>query len=355
MPGMFKPNVEKMKEKKDVDGLAKALKHKDVAIRRSAAEALGNIRDGRAVEPLVQALNDEDTAVRGNAAYALGYLGDRRAIEPLVHILKHMDKDDRRKATNALAEIKDAGTIEPLMEALNDEDSSLHWSAAHALGRSEDPRAFEALIQALKNRDARQVAAHALQEKKDPRAVEPLIEALKDEAAGQQSHYAVGALIGALARTGDLRAAEPIIDSLLMFRTELDFLSSDSKYDLWALKSMFGDYSDPILETSLLKRKKQKMTIVDDGRRVASYIDRKEVLDFEGSTEAFSKLCKVATPISNNILHAISRKKDISRSADERARSFFTSQSEKAREELKRRGDPPYDPSIYLKKEAWKL
>ena len=387
MPGIFKPNVGRMKEKRDIDGLAKALKHKDVAIRRGAAEALGHLRDARAVEPLIQALNDadtdvrrsaaqaledmkdaraveplvqtlndEDTDVRRNVAYALGHLGDRRAIEPLVQILKHSDKDDRRKAASALGEIKDAAAIEPLIEALKDEDSNVRWTAVQVLRRSGDPRALEALIQALKNRDVRLDAAYALKEMEVRRAVEPLIEALKDEGAVRQSPYGVQSIIGALARIGDLRAAEPIIDWLFVYRNELEFLSSDScKYDRLAMPNIFGDYTDPILEASLLKRKRERMTIVDDGRHAASYIDRKEILDFEGSNEAFNKLCGIVTPISNNILHIISRKKDIPRNADERMRSLFTSQRKKAIEELERRGNPPYDPSIYLSKEAWKL
>lgn len=46
--GLSKPDVEKMKAKKDVKGLIKALKYKDMVIRWDAAEALGRIGDARA-------------------------------------------------------------------------------------------------------------------------------------------------------------------------------------------------------------------------------------------------------------------------------------------------------------------
>jgi HEAT repeat protein len=60
---LFKPNVEKMEKNKDVEGLMKALKHKDTNVRERAAEALGKLGDARAVEPLIQALKkDEDRA-----------------------------------------------------------------------------------------------------------------------------------------------------------------------------------------------------------------------------------------------------------------------------------------------------
>lgn len=50
--GLFKPNVERMRVKRDVKGLLKALQHKDSNIRIQAVEALGSVGDKRAVEPL---------------------------------------------------------------------------------------------------------------------------------------------------------------------------------------------------------------------------------------------------------------------------------------------------------------
>ena len=40
---LFKPNVERLQEKKNVKGLIKALRHKDSDVRRDAAWALGKI------------------------------------------------------------------------------------------------------------------------------------------------------------------------------------------------------------------------------------------------------------------------------------------------------------------------
>ena len=69
--GLFKPNVERLQEKKNVKGLIKALRHKDRRVRSEAAEALGEIGDKRAVEPLIQALKDEYWDVRLRAEKAL--------------------------------------------------------------------------------------------------------------------------------------------------------------------------------------------------------------------------------------------------------------------------------------------
>ena len=54
------PNVEKLKSKKDVKGLIKALQYgEDWQIRKDAAEAIGDIGDAKAVDPIIQVLNDE--------------------------------------------------------------------------------------------------------------------------------------------------------------------------------------------------------------------------------------------------------------------------------------------------------
>jgi len=64
--GLFgPPNVEKLKEKRDLKGLIKALRYKrDGVVRQTAAEVLGEIGDARAAVPLRSALGDEDSDVR---------------------------------------------------------------------------------------------------------------------------------------------------------------------------------------------------------------------------------------------------------------------------------------------------
>ena len=87
---LFKSNVERLQEKKNVKGLIKALRDKDSDVREEAAEALGEIGDKRAVEPLIQALKDEDLKVRVKAAIALSRIGDERAIKPLNECLREI-------------------------------------------------------------------------------------------------------------------------------------------------------------------------------------------------------------------------------------------------------------------------
>ena len=85
------PDVDKMKEKKNVKGLIKALGYpKDYQVRKFASEALGEIGDAQAVEQLIAALKDEEVQVRKFAAKALGKIGDARAIEPLIAVFKDL-------------------------------------------------------------------------------------------------------------------------------------------------------------------------------------------------------------------------------------------------------------------------
>ena len=96
------PNVEKLEEKRDVEGLIKALQYKeDKNVRWKAAEALRKRGDDRAVEPLILALKDDDGHVREETVAALrevvilGKIGDERRVkERVVEAFIQALKDD---------------------------------------------------------------------------------------------------------------------------------------------------------------------------------------------------------------------------------------------------------------------
>lgn len=99
---LFKPNVEKLEAKRDVEGLIKALNYKkDLKVRWEAAVALGEIKDKKAVEPLFQALKDESKWVQEESAEALGKIGEP-AGESLIQALKHESERVRRKQQSFL-------------------------------------------------------------------------------------------------------------------------------------------------------------------------------------------------------------------------------------------------------------
>ena len=116
----FKPNVEKLKEKRDVEGLVKALRHKDPSIRRKAARALGELKAKDALDALINALIDEDVAVRLEVVRALGKIKDERAID---HLLKVLRKDEsldvKIEAAKALKEIGYSKATEILIDSIS--------------------------------------------------------------------------------------------------------------------------------------------------------------------------------------------------------------------------------------------
>ncbi len=101
MPLFGPPNIENLKERRDVRGLAKALSHKDVTVRRNAARALEALAVVRAIasDPLVAVQQPDHVLVEwGKEVPTI-------PAEPLIAALKDDDGDVRRTAARALEEI----------------------------------------------------------------------------------------------------------------------------------------------------------------------------------------------------------------------------------------------------------
>jgi HEAT repeat protein len=161
-----KPDVQKLKAKRDVRGLIKALGYQsDWSIRKQAAKVLGEIGDSRAVEPLIAALEDSTGSVVFDAAIALGQIGDLRAIEPLIVALEKWPEGYVTCApADALVKIG-AQAVEPLISTLGYVSNDVvRKAAAQALGEIGDPRAAEPLIGKLDDwvEDVRKAAARSL-------------------------------------------------------------------------------------------------------------------------------------------------------------------------------------------------
>ena len=273
--GFFKPKIEKMRTRQDVEGLLKALNHKDEGVRTDAAKALGDIEDVKAVEVLIQALKDEVDSVRYEAAVALERLGWKPgddtekaryliakrewgdlaglggpAVESLIQALKDEDRDVRTGAAEALRKIGEPA-VDPLIKALKDENSDVREVAAECLGEIGDARAVEPLIQALKHKDAASSVSTveedgALVPADGPRkglsligerAVEPLIQALKDE--NPSLRYGAAIVLGAIR---DARAVEPLFQ-ILKDEDENAVWNAN-----WALKSIGEPAMEPLLK-----------------------------------------------------------------------------------------------------------
>jgi HEAT repeat protein len=298
-----------------------------LSIRILAAINLGAIGDKRAVEPLIQALKDKDIGIRGYAAAALGKIGDKRAVEPLIQALQDEKIDFRKTAAEALGKIGDVRAVEPLIQALKDKDINIRGYAAAALGEIEDERATEPLMQALQD---------------------------KTVGTGRAAEAAE-----ALGKIGDRKYAGTLIDYLFSNPNEIVSEMSDYFQKKAApYKNMFRDYAELIIritsyESSSYRSPGSPTTWYRHGIREA--------------LSAAAELGNIDSPISSNILHKISGMHDIkvveeNYDNDETYISekhygslSFEALREKAKEELRKRGNTPYDPSAYLIEDGWKI
>jgi len=75
------PNIDKLKVKKNINGLIKALGYeKNATVRAKAAVALGEIGDKKSVEPLIAMLNDSDVDVQEAVIIACKTAGGNNCI-----------------------------------------------------------------------------------------------------------------------------------------------------------------------------------------------------------------------------------------------------------------------------------
>lgn len=145
----------------------------------AAADLLDAIKNmgAVAVEPLIEALQDREGTVRRYAARVLGEMGDLRAIEELGMTLYDLHVEVGRVAAEALAKFG-APAVDILTEALSHPEAAVRENAVTALGMIQDARVAPVLIEMLRDPDREVVRQSilALGKLKDPRSVPALRE-----------------------------------------------------------------------------------------------------------------------------------------------------------------------------------
>jgi len=247
------PNIPKLEEKKDKEGLKAALTYKDAAIRLAALQALARLSDietiysvykgytedkalqaaaltcirncsGLDLERIVDALTNETQRIKPETAKELaGLIG-----APIVAvILKRYFQQIRDRSVYWLPEaIKAVGApaVDPLIATCNETLSGPHRNLAaniiEALGRLHDPRVADYMFSLL-NRpmDLSDLSNRRIMEKvidnlavfKEKRTVEPLIEILQDKTKHSDLRRTAAYTLGQI---GDERAVEPLLNAL---------------------------------------------------------------------------------------------------------------------------------------------
>ena len=165
---------------KAVPLLISSLKHRKMAVRLGAVEALGAIRSHQAVSALTDTLRkDKSNEVRWAAVYSLALIGDESAVPQVVAALRDPDKYVRSGAATALDifgwEPQDIPTEAhyyiakqewdkipplgepantPLLWALKDRDARVRAAAVDSLGELHTPASRGACSIALRDPDA---------------------------------------------------------------------------------------------------------------------------------------------------------------------------------------------------------
>lgn len=229
MPLFGPPDIEKLKRKRDIQGLLNALGHKEKKTQEAAAAALGYLNPPalEAAAPLLEAVLAERPGFAPDAKGALARLG-AHSPEFLIHVVR---SDGRPRAREVAAELlplgTDAGT-EALVDALQDTDSSVRLRAAMSLGKVgalgsnrayrksmralrnlRDSPDLEALIGALQARTYQggSEAAWALAFVGGWEAVDALVMALHDASPDAPRMEAALALRDHVSKSGDLAEA----------------------------------------------------------------------------------------------------------------------------------------------------
>lgn len=147
-----KPNIKELKRKSDVDELINALGDGDAFVRRSAANALGQIGDARAIEPLITALGDE--GARGRAAIALGEIGDP-AVELLITVFGDESKDVsvRWSAAIVLGKIGDIRAVPVFGKAINNSDERIRNAAKEAIDKIKSSNVYNRHLEEVSRKE----------------------------------------------------------------------------------------------------------------------------------------------------------------------------------------------------------
>ena len=202
-----KPDINTLRQQKDIPSLIRALRYDDPEVQISAAQALGALGTD-SVNKLILALDDRNRDVRLGIIEALSVIGDQQAVPALVGLLRDKSSEVRWEAAIALGEIGGPEVYSPLKSALFDPDRYVRYGAASALSKTgwipktDEERAFwlvglheweavkecgpaavGALSMVLQDKDSsvRLKAIEILGSIGDMRAIPALIKSLRDE------------------------------------------------------------------------------------------------------------------------------------------------------------------------------
>ena len=138
----------------DIDRILGLLESRDHNLRKFGCDLLGNLyyRDG--VYDLIDLLSDPHINVAIAAGEALGKLGSREAVPRLIRALQYPDSWMRCIAAEALGKIGDTRAVDAFLDVPEDEEPIVLYTMIKAMGSLHDVRVIPHIL-ALLRRNAK--------------------------------------------------------------------------------------------------------------------------------------------------------------------------------------------------------
>ncbi|MBN2495749.1 MAG: HEAT repeat domain-containing protein [Deltaproteobacteria bacterium] len=339
--------------REDVDSILKALRSRRGHAAEEAAQLLGELGDRRAIEPLIELLHRKPRPWfhdREHAAMALGRLGDPTAIPALGEVLADSrDVELRKAAAQALGMMGREDAVQKLLPHLRDADGEVRQAVSKALEASgwEPPGDDEAVAALAARKDWEGLVARGRE------LLWPIVRALSQGHAEVQQR-----LVAVLGQLGDPRAAEAVVAWLFGHPTLIESRSALARWTR-EMSPLFGDYAEVLLSAACLVEVHSEHwedEYGDKGQTTFSY-------DLGPSERAIRELEGLQTGVATNLLHAVTKKKDVQVVSGDFWNDWgggqnhewlrFTAQRDIARRALQRRKSDRADPEAYLKTGAW--
>lgn len=171
-----------IKDTTEIPPLIKLLTRDNYNVRSDVCEALGKIGSKSAFQELSLRMEDTVEVVRKSAAVALGRIKDNRTIPYLVKGLSDPHYSVRMTSANSLVDIGEP-SVEPILLLLSNSPGEPLYLAIEVLGRLKSKQAVIPLIGKLKDQDwaTRAFVVEALKEIGDPRGIRAIAELKKKE------------------------------------------------------------------------------------------------------------------------------------------------------------------------------
>jgi len=385
-----------------VDPLIEALKDENNNTG-TIAYLLGKIGDRRATLPLIEVTHHAGEKVRFEAVQALNWIGDQRAVPAMLDFLQSEQNGRTRKQASEFFSHTDKSVITTLIPMLENTSTQAHLAACIALQamnwehEGEDEQAIDeelvdslytllqspslqvrdaarATLQTLKwepGTDEEQMVswlAHSEVYRFEDINLKKTFDLLKSAISWEMDWSAKGRLAQILLDSGITLDPEEILwaeaEVEQFYAKVIDLIPemlekphSRTRMDENTGKNLFLDYARLVTRASLYNR--------SSGGGVETYYSYNK----KPALEAIQELCRIDSPVSSNLLHHLSKLPDIqvergifeveydSEHPTGMGTSYMTlsfkDHRQTAEKELKRRGNPPYDPDYYRTRSNW--